>query len=945
MLVYKQLLLFCALLVIASTAVLADVEDNFNRTNTTNIDNNTATNGNNWSETDFDSTHWQILNYTAYFDKQASDGGANAVKLELNSTDPDNISFQLYFDDKSSLMYWQVSEWTNCTSFTDPGAGCRNIEFWTQNGAMSYRQSGGSSQSLSFTLNTSEWYNVTIADINLATDTYTILVNGATVGSGLTFNNAASSLTTFMLNANPNAGHLTVRIDCLATNGDDCLGGGGGNGTNTTYFKVTATNANKGTAQQVFNATINGTSYGTTNGTIQTAINQSLALLLNITFWGADFYNNTYTNYNTSADLDGHLHSTVITATSAYDGTTLTTFSATYDGTQANTTNGTIITNFNNAAISNATITPTVSAALYFSSNISMFAWGNDTIALYPYPYGEFAIYNASSSAYMIDDWVVSLYNANGTTVTNNISDNLTISSYVQYTVVQDGAYHLLASWDLGGRNINDTAYFFSRHALGGSVSSSLRDFSSADYPWKIHNLSAWTYSTVTDCYIIWNATNKTGQTSTIITSTFASCATGYTTYLGYVAGGQPSLLLNASDIYPAGYFNTTGNITTYLNTSGYNNVQQNYTIATNTSTFTITYYVYALNTFNISFYNESNNEAWPGTIYYELVSPLEAREGNTSTGWAVESLLTPSTYTITYWYDTTYRRDYIATLSNASFNNMRLYLVDTNISEFYIPIVTDGDDQACSNLTVSLMRYFIDINGYRVVEMATTDTNGQAIVRVVPNTINYKLYFNGACGSFITQPSKLITATDRYTVTEAQSYFTSSNSIAGASINFTYNNATKTYVFSWADSTNVVSRGCIYIYKNYHGLKTTNYTSCSSAPVGSLIYTLTGDLNDTTWSGQGILDTTTTYSTYSFSAPGVSFLTSITAWGVTGVFWGMVLILGVVLASASSATTIVFGAIGGLVVLITLGIIAGTASAVAGLLILGGVLLYKLKG
>jgi len=355
---------------------------------------------------------------------------------------------------------------------------------------------------------------------------------------------------------------------------------------------------------------------------------------------------------------------------------------------------------------------------------------------------------------------------------------------------------------------------------------------------------------------------------------------------------------------------------------------------------------LYSSDSFNITFYDETTDLLWnTSTVYYEVISTAQAFSGETTTGAAFYELLTPASYEIRYWADAEVSRSYYVTLTNNSYENLRLYLIPVNDSSFYIPVVSDANSQACADQTVSLLRYFVDINGYRVVEMAKTDTNGRAILRVIPNTVNYKLYFNGDCGVYMTNPEKIITSTARYTVTSAQTFFTSSDSIAGALINITYNNVTRTYVFNWADSTNVVTRGCLYVYKTYQGVKSTNYSGCLDASTGSLIYTLPVDVNNTVWSSQGVLHTNTDYSTYTFRGVDVSFLDSVARWGLAGVFWGLILLLGIVMAASHSSTAIVFSAVGTLAVLITVGIIAGGPGVVVGLIILGGVMLYKLKG
>ena len=76
----------------------------------------------------------------------------------------------------------------------------------------------------------------------------------------------------------------------------------------TAYFDLTLKDNETSAAINIFNATINGTSYATTNGTINTNINQSGGYEFNVEFWGvSNHFNRTYNNYNTSSDLTGYI--------------------------------------------------------------------------------------------------------------------------------------------------------------------------------------------------------------------------------------------------------------------------------------------------------------------------------------------------------------------------------------------------------------------------------------------------------------------------------------------------------------------------------------------------------------------------------------------------------------------------------------------------------------
>lgn len=355
-------------------------------------------------------------------------------------------------------------------------------------------------------------------------------------------------------------------------------------------------------------------------------------------------------------------------------------------------------------------------------------------------------------------------------------------------------------------------------------------------------------------------------------------------------------------------------------------------------------FYLYTSNTFFIDIRNETTNKVISPNATLQLIGDSWSDEYNVSGGTINLSLLLPQSYTIRYWINPNVPREYYITLINGSIENITLYTIEDADSDLYYPVVTNENGEACPGNTVSLMRHYLDINGYRVVEMAKTDTNGQAVLFVQPQITNYKLLFSGSCGTFTTQPQRITDTTDRFTVTAAQALLTSTEAINNASIAFTYSNTTKTYNFVWSDSTNIVTGACIYVYRHEHFTQTLNYSQCTSGSSGSLIYTLTGNLTETEWSAQAVITTNTQYSDYTFRGPDVDYTTVASKLGITAIFWLLILVLAAVIAFAQDASTMIFTSIGMVVVFVSMGFIAGGGSVVIGLVIVGVVMLYKLR-
>lgn len=350
------------------------------------------------------------------------------------------------------------------------------------------------------------------------------------------------------------------------------------------------------------------------------------------------------------------------------------------------------------------------------------------------------------------------------------------------------------------------------------------------------------------------------------------------------------------------------------------------------------------LNTFNITFYNESTNtRLWAVPVYFSVISPSFAQNYSATNGTAEITLLTPDDYQIIYYTEANAPREYYVTLTPQSYNNLRLYTLDEGISSLYVAVIIDQDTRKIPNATVSLLRYYTENNGYNVVEMARTDSNGNAVFRVVPNIINYKLFIQKEAHSLFTDPSKFTAATNTYTLLTTEEILESFTGIQTVTKTLTFNNATNTYVLSWADSTNLVTGACLKVTKDTRTAPTsTVYYSCGSGATGSLIYSVT-DTNATYYVGTGLLNTSTTYSEYSVGPVFADFLSDSAPWGVFGAVITLLIFLAFVFfAESGGAETMVLAGVFALAVAAIFGLLPGGWGTVIGLFVLAGIIMYR---
>lgn len=373
-------------------------------------------------------------------------------------------------------------------------------------------------------------------------------------------------------------------------------------------------------------------------------------------------------------------------------------------------------------------------------------------------------------------------------------------------------------------------------------------------------------------------------------------------------------------------------------------NSTQQASAATGRYNFTLLTY----NTFELLFLNESTNgQITNATITVQLISDAYSNNYTTSNGTLIVSALTPEDYTIRYWREASVPRDYYVTLTNQSYNNISLYVLDSDISNIYLPIIQDQNIIPVSGATVKLMRYYIvtgNLGEYRIVEMAKTDSNGQSVLRVVPNIIDYKLMVSSGSATMTTLPTKFTASTNTYTVNFEQNPLTSILAMPSVTKSLVYTNSTLTYVFTWADTQNIVTEGCLRVDKYKNGVLTTGATECTESSSGSIIYTIT-DTNQTRYLAMGTLETNTEFSTYSILGPGVNFVVRYITFGVVGMIITLILFLSFVfLGSESGVSGVVISGFMAILIMGAFGIVAEQWESVVGIAIVIGIILYKVR-
>jgi len=271
---------------------------------------------------------------------------------------------------------------------------------------------------------------------------------------------------------------------------------------------------------------------------------------------------------------------------------------------------------------------------------------------------------------------------------------------------------------------------------------------------------------------------------------------------------------------------------------------QENITISSALQSLQII--VYQINSFNFTFLNEETEALiTDAKIYIEFVGDTASYNFSTTDGTLYVDLITPSTYTLRYWANQSYgdRRNYIYTLTNATYQDLTLYLLSGTATDHADLTVTLYDAVSLTlieNAVIYLQRYYIDDNSYKTVAMYETDTSGKAYFEVQQGQELYKFIIAYPFGT-----TKLTTEPLYIQASNLNLYVNLLGSVGDEFFNaktiqaqITHNNATRQFTVTYTDSEAVASQYCLYIKENALYSKTIHNSSCITSSSGTITLT-----------------------------------------------------------------------------------------------------------
>ncbi len=303
------------------------------------------------------------------------------------------------------------------------------------------------------------------------------------------------------------------------------------------------------------------------------------------------------------------------------------------------------------------------------------------------------------------------------------------------------------------------------------------------------------------------------------------------------------------------------------------------------------------------------------------------------------------------YTNDTNVVRTYY--LNNATASNetqdIYLFLLETTNSTSVVINVIDENYNNMEDVFAKMQRYYVGTNTWETVEIGKTDTLGKAVLHVVVEDVFYKFIFEDKWGNVLdsTEPMKFVCLPTyeecKYTFQIAGDNINPFEPVAGlpgVSYNLEWDNDTSVVRFTWTDSTGTTQRGRLLVVKGH--VTNESETICDTvlvANAGTISCDLSGE-NGTFY-----------YYSYIHRSPGklmgwgsISITALADMFGLEGVFWAVLIIITLFMIGIwNPVVAIIMGTVA-FTFLTILGVLNIGISAVAYVVILAVLIIWRMR-
>jgi len=223
-------------------------------------------------------------------------------------------------------------------------------------------------------------------------------------------------------------------------------------------------------------------------------------------------------------------------------------------------------------------------------------------------------------------------------------------------------------------------------------------------------------------------------------------------------------------------------------------------------------------------------------------------------------------------------------TVNSNQFTRTNLYLINTSTSDNAFFFILDQNDRALSGSYVKALRYYVDEDLYKVVQIEQADTNGQVRFRLTPFTALYQFIIQDYTTTLkTTDRAPILTTPYNIRVPVGAAVFNDYRILSGLVTSLT--NESNTYTYSFNSGTGTPVTATIEVLQktvlgtttvcSSSDTNTAGSVSCNIVPSGDSEYTIRGMVNVDSTIYQTQLQSYTTQDAYKTVFGGMGVLLS----------------------------------------------------------------------
>ena len=286
------------------------------------------------------------------------------------------------------------------------------------------------------------------------------------------------------------------------------------------------------------------------------------------------------------------------------------------------------------------------------------------------------------------------------------------------------------------------------------------------------------------------------------------------------------------------------------------------------------------------------------------------------------------------YFFDNT-------TLNNVT-KKLNLYLT-ANTQQVKFTVV-DFNDKPVENALIQILSYDIGTNTGTVTEVIKTDSSGEAFAQTILDTKFYKfIIIKDEKILLSTKETKITSLSNTFRVDLAEDYFTRYTQNKGVSSLLTFANSSLTFTHEFNDADNEISEGCLRIVRKSLTRETTLNDSCVSGFSGTINIGIVEDVDDNSYMGIAYVKYTDGEE-FVMDSVHASFLNRFKTFGLSGIFITAFLIIALVMIGIwNPSVSVVLGMLA-LFSMQVLNIIFINWGALVALMVVGGIVIYRLN-